>query len=77
MLTAVMNNVGSAMECSSSEEMQRAMLEANETLVESRVVEPVVFSMDINSLYPSLDLDGILEAVVTLPGPGGGKQPAV
>ena len=65
-LTAVMDNVGSTVECSSSEEMQRAMLDANVALRESKVEDPIVFSMDVKSLYPSLHLDDMLEAVVTL-----------
>ena len=65
-LTAVMDNVGSTVECSSSEEMQRAMLDANVTLRESKVEDPILFSMDVKSLYLSLHLDDMLEAVVTL-----------
>ena len=62
-LTSVMDSIDSKVECSSSEEMQRAMLDANQVLKEEKVQDPVVFSMDVKALYPSLDIDDMLEAV--------------
>ena len=41
-------------EVSSSEDMQRAILDA------------VIFSMDVKALYPSLDLEDTTEAVMTI-----------
>ena len=65
-LTSVMDSIDSKVECSSSEEMQRAMLDANQVLKEEKVQDPVVFSMDVKALYPSLDLGDMLEAVTVL-----------
>ena len=65
-LTSIMDDVEPVMEVSSSEEMQRAILDANIRIKEEKIPDPVVFSMDVKALYPSLDLEDISEAVMTM-----------
>ena len=43
--------------------MQRAIEDANEEISRAGVEDAIVFSTDVHALYPSLDLDDVLEAV--------------
>ena len=65
-LTAIMDDADSVVECSNSEEMQRAMLDANRDIKDQGIKDPVLFSMDIRSLNPSLALDDILDVVMAI-----------
>ena len=65
-LTSVMDHAEAPVECSSSEEVQRAILDANLKIKEEEITDPVVFSMDVDALYPSLDIEDISDAVMTM-----------
>ena len=46
--------------------MQRAILDANEKINDDNIDDMEVFSMDVKSLYPSLHIDDILDAVLAV-----------
>ena len=62
-LTGYLDSCPPGMECLSTEEMQREILEANLKIKEGKIEDVEVFSMDVDALYPSLHIDDILEAV--------------
>ena len=62
-LETLLDETGNEVECASSEEMQRAMEEANEYIERMEIEDTVIFSTDVKALYPSLDLEDVLEAV--------------
>ena len=64
-LTAFLDSMLPGTECLSSEEMQRAILDAN-IVIQEGWLKVEVFSMDVSALYPSLHIDDILEAVMQL-----------
>ena len=39
---------------------------ANLKIKEEEITDPVVFSMDVDALYPSLDIEDISDAVMTM-----------
>ena len=62
-LEVLLDDAENDVECASSEEMQRAMEDANEEIERLEIEDAVIFSTDVKALYPSLDLDDVLEAV--------------
>ena len=66
MLEVLLDDAEDDIECKSSEEMQRAMEDANEKIEERGIKDAVIFSTDVDALYPSLDTEDVLEAVEKL-----------
>ena len=64
-LTPIINEMVGEEECQSSEEMQRAVEDANVKMEDGiqEDEELVIFSQDVIALYPSLDIDDITESV--------------
>ena len=64
-LTPVLDAMAGDAECQSSEEMQRAVGDANEKTNNGGEDEDevVLISQDVRALYPSLDIQDITEAV--------------
>ena len=54
-MTAVINSAGLDVECSSCEEMQRAVLNAIIAMEEEVMDDPCVFLMEVEAFYPALD----------------------
>ena len=53
-------------ECRSTEEMQRAVLDANQRIREENIEGTMVMSMDVDALFPSMTLEDVLETVMEL-----------
>ena len=64
-LTPVCDSLVGEEECQSSEEMKRAVEDANKMLDESlgEQKEVVIFSQDVKALYPSMDVEDMVEVV--------------
>ena len=65
-LTAYLDSIPPGTECMSTEEMQRAILDANQMIKDQDIKDVEVFSMDVHALYPSLHLDDILDSVYSI-----------
>ena len=63
-LTPVADAMPGEDECQSSEEMQRAVGDANDKAKDvGEEDDIIIFSQDVRALYPSLDIEDITEAV--------------
>ena len=50
-------------ECRSSEEMQRAIMDANSRIKEEKMTNIMVFSMNVDALFPSMNLEDVLDTI--------------
>ena len=65
-INKVMDQDEGGIECLSSEEMQRAITDANLDIKEQKQEGTVVFSMDVDALYPNMDKEDMVQAVEEL-----------
>ena len=65
-INKVMDQEEDGVECLSSEEMQRAIFDANLDIKEKEQEGTVVFSMDVDALYPNMDKEDMVQAVQEL-----------